>query len=262
MLDRLQLGVEAREQLIADASHELRAPLAAMRSELEVSLRHDVLPEGARAVLSSARDEVVRMGWIVQNLLTLARVDEGRLELLVAPQDLREIAEAAVRTHHLAAQAARVEVVVEGDAGIVDGDRDRLEQVISNLLDNAIRVAPAGSTVRVSLWRSATEAGFTAFDEGPGVPPEERDRIFERFARPDRVRSRGGGAGLGLAICKEIVQAHGGRIWVEGQTPSGSAFSVALALATPAGAAAPKLVVEPAPTGVRARGARWRQRRA
>jgi signal transduction histidine kinase len=144
MLDRLQNGVEAREQLIADASHELRAPLAATRSELEVSLRHDVLPEGARAVLSSARDEVVRMGWIVENLLTLARVDEGRLELLVAPQELREVAEAAVRTHRLAAEAAGVELVVEGDAGRVDGDRDRLQQVISNLLDNAIRLAPRG----------------------------------------------------------------------------------------------------------------------
>jgi signal transduction histidine kinase len=233
MLDRLQQGVQAREQLIADASHELRAPLAAMRSELEVSLRHDALPDGARAVLSSARDEVVRMGWIVENLLTLARVDEGRLELLVGPQDLREVADAAVRTHRLAAEAAEVELVVEGEAGLLDGDRDRLQQVISNLVDNAIRVAPPASTVRVSLWRSETEAGFTVSDEGPGVPPEERDRIFERFARRDRARARTGGAGLGLAICREIVSAHGGRIWVRGQTPRGSAFTVALAITIP-----------------------------
>jgi two-component system, OmpR family, sensor kinase len=261
MLDRLQLGVEAREQLIADASHELRAPLAAMGAELDVSLRHDALPVGARAVLSSARAEVVRMGWIVQNLLTLARVDQGRLELLIAPQDLREVAGAAVRTHHLAARAAEVHVVVEGDAGLVNGDRDRLEQVMSNLLDNSIRVAPAGSTVRVSLWRSATEAGFTVFDDGPGIPPEERDRIFERFARPDRVRTRGGGAGLGLAICKEIVQAHGGRIWVQARTPRGSAFTVALALATPVTAAPAGFAAQPALSAVTAPGARWRQRR-
>ena len=262
MLDRLQLGVEAREQLIADASHELRAPLAAMRSELEVSLRHDPLPDGARAVLSSARDEVVRMGWIVQNLLTLARADEGRLELLIAPQDLGEVARAAVRTHHLAAQSAGVEVVVEGDAALVDGDRDRLEQVMSNLLDNSIRVSPRGSTIRVSMWRSASEAGFAVLDDGPGIPPDERDRIFERFARPDRARSRDGGAGLGLAICREIVQAHGGRIWFDGRTPRGSAFTVALALATPAAAPATEFAAQPTPAGVTAPGARKRQRRA
>jgi signal transduction histidine kinase len=262
MLDRLQQGVEAREQLIADASHELRAPLAATRSELEVSLRHDVLPKGARAVLSSARDEVVRMGWIVENLLTLARVDEGRLELLVTRQDLRAVAEAAVRTHRLAAETAGVEAVIDGDAGTVEGDRDRLQQVISNLLDNAIRLAPSGSTVSVSLWRSATEAGFTVSDEGPGVPPEERDRIFERFARQDRARARTAGAGLGLAISKEIVHAHGGRIWVEGRKPHGSAFTVALALAMPAPAEATDTAASRERVEITAPAARWRRRRA
>jgi signal transduction histidine kinase len=252
MLDRLQQGVQGRERLIADASHELRAPLAAMRSELEVSLRHDELPEGARAVLSSARDEVVRMGWIVDNLLTLARVDEGRLELLVGPQNLREVAEAAARTHRLAAEAAGVEVIVEGDAGLVDGDRDRLQQVISNLLDNSIRVAPTRSTVRVSLWRSETEAGFTVSDEGPGVPPEERDRIFERFARRDRARARTGGAGLGLAICREIVHAHGGRLWVQGRTPRGSAFTVALVVGKPTSAVGAEISAQPDQTRVTA----------
>jgi heavy metal sensor kinase len=232
MLDRLQEGVQARERLIADASHELRAPLAAMRSELEVSLRHDELPDDARAVLASARDEVVRMGSIVENLLTLARVDEGRLELLVAPQDLREVVARAMRAYGQAADTAGVELVVEGDAGLVEGDGDRLQQVVSNLVDNAIRHAPSGSRVLVSLWRSETEAGITVSDEGPGVPADERDRIFERFARQDRSRPRAAGAGLGLAISKEIVSAHGGRIWVEDRGPeaSGSAFVVALAL--------------------------------
>jgi two-component system OmpR family sensor kinase len=262
MLDRLQQGVQAREQLIADASHELRAPLAAMRSELEVSLRHDALPDDASAVLSSARDEVVRMGWIVENLLTLARVDEGGLELLVAAQDLGEVAEAAVRTHRLAAEATRVEVVVDGDAGRVDGDRERLQQVISNLLDNAIRFAPAGSTVRVTLWRSAAEAGFTVSDDGPGVPPEERDRIFERFSRRDRARTRTGGAGLGLAICREIVRAHGGRISVEARIPHGSAFTVALAIVMPASGGVSDGAVQPARTRITAPGAPWRRRRA
>jgi heavy metal sensor kinase len=260
MLDRLQQGVQSREQLIADASHELRAPLAAMRSELEVSLRHDALPARAHAVLSSARDEVVRMGWIVENLLTLARVDEGGLGLLVAPQDLAEVAQAAVRTHRLAAEAAGVEICVEGDAGLIDGDRHRLQQVISNLLDNAIRLAPRDSTASVSLWRSATEAGFTVSDDGPGVPPEERERIFERFARRDRARARGTGAGLGLAICKEIVRAHGGRIWVDGRTPRGSAFTVALPLSPAVSATRTDHAVQRGPGAVTAPEARWRRR--
>jgi two-component system, OmpR family, sensor kinase len=235
MLDRLQQGVEARERLIADASHELRAPLSAMRSELEVSLRHDELSDEARAVLASARDEVVRMGSIIDNLLTLARVDEGRLELLVRPQDLREVVARAMRGYRHAAETAGVELVVEGEAGRVDGDGERLQQVVDNLVDNAIRHAPAGSTVLVSLWRTDTEAGVTVCDEGPGVPEDERDRIFERFARRDRARPRAAGAGLGLAISKEIVSAHGGRIWVEDRAAGtgGSAFVVALPLRSP-----------------------------
>jgi heavy metal sensor kinase len=233
MLDRLQEGVESRERLIADASHELRAPLAAMRSELEVSLRHDELPDEARAVLASARDEVVRMGSIVENLLTLARADEGRLDLLVAPQDLREVVVRGMRPHRQAAETGGVELVVDGIAGRVAGDGDRLQQVVSNLVDNAIRHAPPGSAVLVSLWRSDTEAGVRVCDEGPGVPTRERERIFERFARRDRARPRSGGAGLGLAISKEIVSAHGGRIWIEDRAPGagGSAFVVALPLA-------------------------------
>jgi heavy metal sensor kinase len=264
MLDRLQEGVQAREQLIADSSHELRAPLAAMRSELEVSLRHDELSDEARAVLASARDEVVRMGSIVENLFTLARVDEGRLELLVAPQDLREVVAAAIRTHRQAAEAAGVELVVQGDAGLVEGDRDRLQQVVSNLLDNAIRHAPSSTTVVVSLWRSATAAGVAISDQGPGVPADERERIFERFVRRDRARPRTAGAGLGLAISKEIIHAHGGRIWVEDGAPGagGSTFRIALPLASPEHTpAADEGVRQGAPGLVRAPAARLRRRR-
>jgi heavy metal sensor kinase len=266
MLDRLQEGVEARERLIADTSHELRAPLAAMRSELEVSLRHDELSEEARTVLASARDEVVRMGSIVENLLTLARVDEGRLELLVAPQDLREVLAAAMRTHRQTAEAAGVELVVQGDAGLVDGDRDRLQQVVSNLLDNAIRHAPSRSTVLVSLWRSDTEAGLTVSDDGPGVPVDERERIFERFVRRDRARPRTAGAGLGLAISREIMHAHGGRIWVEdgaqGGGGGGSTFKIALPLQSREQApAADEAAQQRAPGRVRAPAARLRRRR-
>ncbi|MDQ6915363.1 MAG: ATP-binding protein [Actinomycetota bacterium] len=247
MLDRLQEGVEARQQLVADASHELRAPLAAMRSELEVSLRQDPLGDEARAVLASARDEVVRMGRIVDNLLTLARVDAGRLDLLVGAHDLRELATDAVRAHQAAADAAGVELTVEGEAIDVTVDRDRIHQVIANLVDNAIRCAPEGTAVTVAVGRDAGRAAIRVSDEGPGVPVEARQRIFERFARDDAARSRTGGAGLGLAICREIVRAHGGEIWVEDHAPRGSTFVVTLAAtAGPARQRPPRLT---APAG-------------
>jgi heavy metal sensor kinase len=230
MLDRLEGGVAQRERLVADASHELRAPLAAMRAELEVSLRHDPLDDDARAVLASVLDEVLRMGRIVDNLLTLAQADEGRLELLAAPQELGAIAERAVRAQRAAATVAGVGLELDGEGVTVEADGDRLGQVLANLLDNAIRFAPEGGHVRVHLWSGANEAGLTVSDDGPGVPSVARERIFERFAREDPARGRSGGAGLGLAISREIVRAHGGRIWVQEHEPRGSTFVVALPL--------------------------------
>jgi heavy metal sensor kinase len=228
MLARLERGVQTRERLIADVSHELRAPLAAIRSELEVSLRHDALDGPARDAVASAREETVRMSGIVENLLTLARLDEGGLELLVRSHDLSEIAGEAATSYRAAAETARVRLAVRGGPAAVHGDRDRLRQVIGNLIDNAIGFAPAGSEVAVDVWSDTTEVGVRVSDEGPGVPPEDRERIFERFARRDPARSRGGGAGLGLAISREIVASHRGRIWVEQRGERGSVFVFAL----------------------------------
>jgi heavy metal sensor kinase len=235
MLARLELGVQARERLIADVSHELRAPLAAIRSELEVSLRHDALEGDAREAVASAREETVRMSSIVENLLTLARIDEGGLQLLVASHDLGELAGEAAMSYRSTAEAAGVTLAVTGGPATVRGDRDRLRQVIGNLIDNAISFAPAGSEVEVHVWSDGTEAGIGVSDQGPGVPREDRERIFDRFARRDPARSRAGGAGLGLAISREIVSSHRGRIWVQEREPRGSLFVVSL----PAGEAAP-----------------------
>jgi heavy metal sensor kinase len=228
MLDRLQDGVQARERLVADASHELRAPLAAMRAELEVSLAQDRLEEPARTALECARDDAVRLSRIVDNLLTLARVDGGRLELLVTPQDLSELAERAARAQRAAAAERHVDVVIAGDDVVAEVDGDRLEQVLTNLLDNAIRHSPAGSRVRLDIRRDAARTEITVADDGPGIPPNERDRVFERFSRRDPARPRGG-AGLGLAICREIVDAHGGRIRIDEHPPPGTTVRITLA---------------------------------
>lgn len=228
MLGRLKDGVEAKERLIADASHELRAPLAAMRAELDVSLRHDDLSDAERPVFESLREEVARMSRVVDNLLTLARIDGNQLDLLVAPTDLHDLATRCARTHAAAAEAAGVRIDVTGQAVTANCDADRTEQVLGNLLDNAIRVAPSGTAVAVHVMAAEAGARLSVTDDGPGVPPDLRDRIFERFARADPARGRSGGAGLGLPISREIATAHGGRLELTHTGPGGSTFTLTL----------------------------------
>ncbi len=229
MLDRLQRGVEEKRRFVADASHDLRTPLAVMRSELDVSLRAPGLTADSKEVLTSTLDEVERMSRIVESLLTLARIDEGSLELLREPVELRGLAEAVVRSMSSLASERGVSVEVDGVGETVRADRTRLEQVLTNLMSNALRYSETGADVRVSLWCEGSEAGMTVRDSGPGVSPEVLPRIFERFVRADASRTgEDGGSGLGLAICREIVEAHGGRIWVDSAPGRGSAFSFAL----------------------------------
>ena len=228
MLDRLEAGVKEKHRLISDASHELRTPLAVMRAELDVSLRGDDLPSEARAVLESAREEVGRMTRTVENLLTLAQVDEGRLELLTTGVALREAIEAAARPLRPLAAAKNVRLEISGDAGEAQADPHRLHQALANLIENAIKFSRPGGEVRVSAWRRGDEVGVTVADDGPGIPADSRAHIFERFYRVDRARGRdAGGSGLGLAICREIANAHRGRVWVESEEGKGSAFSLA-----------------------------------
>ena len=230
MLDRIEHGVSEQHRLVADASHELRTPLAAMRAEIDVSLRADDLPPAARAVLASAREEVDRMTRTIDDLLVLASVDEGRLELLVEPLDLHDVVARAVASLHPLARTHNVTVALDGPTAMALGDADRLGHALRNLVENAIRFSPAGGEVAVSTWASDGEVGVTVRDQGPGVALEVRELIFDRFFRadPSRTRSTGGG-GLGLAITREIASAHAGRVWVEDAGASGSAFTLALA---------------------------------
>jgi heavy metal sensor kinase len=233
MLDRLQRGVDERRRFVADASHDLRTPLAVMRSELDVSLRSPDLTPGAEEVLTSTREEVERMARIVENLFTLARIDEGGMDLLLEPVDLRRLVDGVVGSMAPLAAERGIDVEVDGDAGSVRADRMRVEQVVTNLLDNALRYAGAAGRVRALAWRTEGEAGVTVSDTGPGVPSEILPRIFERFVRADPSRAGSdGGSGLGLAICREIVESHGGRIWVDSTPGRGSSFSFALPIET------------------------------
>ena len=251
MLDRLEQGVKEKHQLIADASHELRTPLAAMRTELDVSLQVDELSAGERALLESVREEVDKMSRTVENLLTLAEADEGRLKLIPVPVQLREAIDAAARPLRPLAATKQLRLDIGAEPGETQADPHLLQQALSNLIENAVKYSPAGGEVRVRASRENDEVVFTVSDDGPGIPAEARAHIFDRFYRVDGARSReAGGSGLGLAICREIASAHGGRVWVESEEGRGSAFSLALpageaeAMGAPAGTARPRQVSE------------------
>jgi two-component system, OmpR family, sensor kinase len=229
MLDRIGQGIEEQHRLVADASHELRTPLAAMRSEIDVSLRADDLPPAARRVLESAREEVDRMTRTVDDLLVLASLDEGRLELLAEPLDLHDVVTHAVASLDPLARTRGISLSVDGPAAMAVGDADRLGHAVRNLVENAIKFSPEGGEVVATTWAADGEVGVTVRDQGPGVAPEVRERIFDRFFRADPARTRStGGGGLGLAISREIALAHAGRVWVDDAGTKGSAFSLAV----------------------------------
>jgi signal transduction histidine kinase len=213
MLDRLEASAARERRFVADASHELRSPLAAIQAHLDVALAH---PERADWITTANEIalETRRMQRIVEDLLLLAKADEGAGALRLGPVDLDELVLAEARRLR---DRGQVEVDVSRVSGArIDGDRDRLTQVVRNLLVNAER--HADRLVRLELGVAAGEAVLVVADDGPGIPPADRERVFERFTRLDEARSRGhGGAGLGLAIARQIVEAHGGAIAVADQ---------------------------------------------
>jgi two-component system OmpR family sensor kinase len=241
MLERIEHGVVEQRRFVADASHELRTPLAVMRAELEVALRDHDPGADAREVLGSSAEEVARMSKIVDDMLTLAHRDENRLELLLEPVDLGEVAtRVAVQLRPLAEQGG-IQLAVEApDGAAVVADQTRLTQVVMNLVDNAVKYTGAGGSVRVRVWGEAAGAGLAVTDTGPGIAPEHLAQVFDRFYRLDPARTRArGGSGLGLAICRELVEAHGGCIWAESVPGAGSTFALSLPVQPPTMASGP-----------------------
>src|SRR2546425_1867444 len=158
----------------------------------------------------------------------LASIDDGKLELLRSSIDLQALAHEVVEGLRALAAAAGVRISANGAPVSVIADPERLKQVLTNLVEDAVKYAGAGAQVRVSTWQRNGEAGFTVSDTGPGIPAEAVPHLFDRFFRVDAVRSSARqGSGLGLAICRDIVGAHGGRIWVDSPQGGGSSFSIA-----------------------------------
>jgi len=207
MLGRLQESLTRERRFVADASHELRTPLALLQTELELALRHKRTPGELEDALRSARDEVDRLTRLAEDLLILARLDEGRLLLRTEPLAANELLEAVARRFDARATSEGRTLEVRSDALSLAGDRLRLEQALGNLVDNALRYGTG--TVRLETERHDGEVELRVADEGDGFSPELLTVAFERFTRLDDARGDGA-AGLGLAIVDAIARAHGG----------------------------------------------------
>jgi signal transduction histidine kinase len=225
MLARIEAGHDAQRRFVGDASHELRSPVQAILSALDVADAH---PEFVNPELctSTLRPEAQRMESLVEDLLLLARADERGLTLRRRDVDLDDIA-----SSEIGRLLRETTVVVDAELAPTRlvGDPGGLSRVVRNLLDNAAR--HARSRVELRVYSSDTDAVLTVGDDGPGIPVTERDRVFDRFVRLDSDRSRrGGGTGLGLAIVSEVVAAHGGSVAIGDRAGGGALLTVQLPL--------------------------------
>ena len=221
---------DAQLRFVADASHELRTPAALIRANAEVLARESLVSPEAAPLIEDIVAEADRLGRLVGDLLVLSSGDAAGLALDRRPVDLADLARVAVRRVVALAEERGVDVVVDAAGAVpVNGDRDRLLQLILILVDNAIDHAPSGTPVQVAVGRRGPAALLTVTDAGPGLPVDARERVFQPFARLDaRARRSRGGAGLGLAIARRLVVAHGGDISVTTGPAGGARFEVTL----------------------------------
>jgi heavy metal sensor kinase len=230
MLDRVASAVEQQRRFTGDASHELRTPIATIMADASLSLERSRSADDQRATIARIESEASRMARIVDGLLLLARSDARTAATRADAVDLRTVLDASVE--HFASRAAEqgIRIGSRVEPNLVVADRDGgLERVFDNLLDNALRYSPSGGAIDLEAAGRGGMARVTVSDHGPGIAPDERGRVFERFHRsPD---ASGQGAGLGLAIARAIVDAYGGRITAEGTPGGGATLVVELPLA-------------------------------
>jgi heavy metal sensor kinase len=238
LLQRLEESFKHLERFTSDVSHELRTPLASIRSVGEVGLQKEHSAEGYRDIVGSMLEEVARLTQMVDDLLTISRADAGQTVLSRKDFPLLALTREVAGLIEILIEEKGQRVVVEGNERIcVHADPSVLRHAVLNLLDNAVKYAPAGSRIRVRLkWAPAESsssdrvAELSIEDEGPGIAPEHRARVFDRFYRIDEARTReAGGAGLGLSIAKWAVEIHGGQIGYRPADPAGSIFFIRLA---------------------------------
>jgi signal transduction histidine kinase len=235
---RLRELDQLKSDFLGNVSHELRTPLAAIKGYVDNLLDGVAGPlaERPRRYLGRVRDNAERLGRMVSDLLDLTRIEAGKIELLpqaLAPGDL--ILDALEGLRHVAAErGVRLQAAL-GAAPAIWGDPDKVHQVLTNLLANAIKFTPPGGEVSVvAEGEGAGRVRFEVRDTGPGIPPAERERVFDKFYQVGRVDGdRSGGSGLGLTIARHLVELHGGRIWADAAPGGGAAFVVLLPAAEP-----------------------------
>jgi len=224
-----------RQDFVGNVSHEFKTPLTAIQGFAETLLAGAIDdPKNNRRFLEIIREHAARLARVTNDLLKLARIEAGKLELEFFPVGIQELIESCEETTLLKASRKQISFKMEVPAALpsVRGDASLLHDVLQNLLDNAIQYTPPGGCVVVGAAADSREATITISDSGIGIPLADQERIFERFYRVDAARSReAGGTGLGLSIAKHIVEAHGGRLWVESAVGQGSKFSFSIPLA-------------------------------
>jgi signal transduction histidine kinase len=250
MLARLELSFASLRRFTADASHELKTPLMVLRAGVERALIHPGMPPEILQSLDETLAQINQMTEMVENLLTLARADEGRAPLAVEESDLRDVVTDVAETAGMLGEAAGVTAVhtMPSTPVRLAVDQHRIREMLLNMVTNAIKYTPRGGTVALTLEESEDWVTITVRDTGIGIAAGDLPHIFDRFWRADPARSRTGdrpGTGLGLAITKWIAEAHGGSITVQSRPGRGSIFTVQLPRRTPASRRASPLVPSP-----------------
>ncbi len=226
----LKRADQVRRDFVANVSHELRTPLTAIRGYVEALVDDPPDPEQTRRFLEIVSRHTARMERLVTDLLRLARLDARQEPLDIASCELQQVFTAVVAdlTPVIETKQQRVTIAVAPDACSLEADPAKLHDVVRNLVENAVNYSPEGADVRLEAARRDGALAITVSDSGPGIPQEDLTRVFERFYRVDKSRSKPGGTGLGLAIVKHLVELHGGRAVAENRAEGGARFTVTL----------------------------------
>jgi two-component system phosphate regulon sensor histidine kinase PhoR len=232
-LTRLKQLEAVRTEFVANVSHELRTPLSLIKGYVETLLdgaRDN--PEVAARFLQTIARNAERLQLLIEDLLTISALESGSVKLNLQPVLLPPLVERVLADFKSRAEARGVTITGQAPAATVRADADRLEQVFGNLIDNAIKYGRAGGLIKVGgTLRDSGQIELYVEDDGPGIPPAAIERVFERFYRVDKARSREqGGTGLGLSIVKHIIQSHGGKVWAKSEPRRGAAFYFTLPL--------------------------------